>query len=114
MSGQFSDLSVYGFDGVFETQGVWDGSCNVLTWFCQAFLKYGGRFTLSDDSHGVEHVGSNYEKMLEFIEKTGIEEIHFLERGGAGFDHRFPNVSMSSVSLADLKRHAFWRAKGSK
>lgn len=76
-------------------------------------MKHGGRFTLSDDSHGVDQVGLNYEKVLDFVEKTGIKEIHFLGRGSAGFDHRFPNVSMSSASLAALKGHAFWRVERS-
>lgn len=76
---------------------------------CEAFLRRGGRFTLSDDCHGVEQVGTNYEGVLEFVEKAGIREVYFLERGGPAFDHRFPDVSLSSVGLADLKRHAFWR-----
>lgn len=71
-------------------------------------MKLGGRFTLSDDSHGVEQVGLNYEKVLEFVESCGIKELHFLERGGVAFDDRFPGVSVSSASLADLKGHAFW------
>lgn len=87
--------------------GVVDGS--VLTFSWQAFLEMGGRFTLSDDSHGVEQVGTNYERVLQFVEETGIKEVHFFGRGGVAFDHRFPNVSMSLVSLAELKRHAFWR-----
>lgn len=74
---------------------------------CEAFLKGGGRFTLSDDSHGVEQVGTKYGEVLEFVEKAGIQEIYFLERGRPAFDHRFPDVSLSSVGLADLKRHAF-------
>lgn len=76
-------------------------------------MKHGGRFTLSDDSHGVEQVGLNYGKVLEFVEKAGINEIYFLDRGRPGFDQRFLDVSMSSASLADLKRHAFWRVEES-
>lgn len=95
--------------GVGELRGVGCGlqCADVSSW--QAFLEMGGRFTLSDDSHGVEQVGTNYERVLQFVEETGIKEVHFLERGGVAFDQRFPNVSMSSVSLAELKRHAFWR-----
>lgn len=94
---------------VLRSRGAWSVDWRVLTFSWQAFLAMGGRFTLSDDSHGVEQVGTNYERVLQFVEETGIKEVHFLERGGVAFDHRFPNVSVSSASLAELKRHAFWR-----
>ncbi|KAK5000369.1 hypothetical protein LTR60_007506, partial [Cryomyces antarcticus] len=45
---------------------------------CEAFLAMGGRFTLSDDSHGCDQVGLNYHKVLDAIRSAGIQEIHFL------------------------------------
>ncbi|TKA81643.1 hypothetical protein B0A49_00529 [Cryomyces minteri] len=45
---------------------------------CEAFVGMGGRFTLSDDSHGCDQVGLNYGKVLDAIRSAGIQEIHFL------------------------------------
>lgn len=63
---------------------------------------------MSDDSHGTDQVGLNYERVLEFVEKIGIQDLHFLERGNAASDPRFPNVCNSSARVVDLKHHAFW------
>ncbi|THZ16613.1 histidinol phosphatase [Aureobasidium pullulans] len=44
---------------------------------CKEFVKKGGRFALSDDSHATSQVGLNFSKVLSFVENTGIEEIHY-------------------------------------
>ncbi|KAA6414634.1 MAG: histidinol-phosphatase [Lasallia pustulata] len=80
---------------------------------CEAFLAMGGRFTLSDDSHGVEQVGANYGRVLDFVEAVGIREISYLERGEKitgekTADERFRGVSTSAISLSELRKHAFW------
>ena len=36
---------------------------------------------MSDDSHGTDQVGTNYARMLAFIQRAGIEKIHFADRG---------------------------------
>ena len=74
----------------------------------QAFLGMGGRFTLSDDSHGVDQVGLDYQQVLRFISKVGITTLHFLQRKGDTVDERFPKVSVQSASLSDLKTHPAW------
>ena len=71
----------------------------------------GGRFTLSDDSHGVEQVGLNYAIVLKCVEKAGITEVWHLAPASDStppFDDRFPNVRWTSVSVDKLKSHAFW------
>jgi histidinol-phosphatase (PHP family) len=31
---------------------------------------------MSDDSHGIEHVGANLEKGIEYLESLGVEELY--------------------------------------
>lgn len=68
----------------------------------QAFLGLGGRFTLSDDSHQVEHVGTNYARLAGFLERVGIREVFFLQAGEAGPDARFPGIALARVETAEL------------
>ncbi len=79
--------------------------------FSQAFRELGGRFTLSDDSHGVEHVGLNFDKMLQCIRDAGITELFHLAPAESlnSLDSRFTDVRWASVSLTDLESHKFWR-----
>ncbi|KAF6234561.1 hypothetical protein HO173_007186 [Letharia columbiana] len=72
---------------------------------CKKFFARGGAFTLSDDSHGIKQVGTNYGRCLSFAEKTGITSVHFLEKGAATKDSRFPGISTNAVSLIELKKH---------
>ncbi|KAH7053071.1 histidinol-phosphatase [Macrophomina phaseolina] len=69
---------------------------------CEAFLRLGGRFTLSDDSHQVEHVATNYARLPEFLERVGIREVFFLQAGADGPDARFPGISLARVDAAEL------------
>ncbi|KAF2264014.1 histidinol-phosphatase [Lojkania enalia] len=75
---------------------------------CQLFLKRGGRFTISDDSHGVEQVGTNYSRLLEFIRNAGIQRIHYADGSALRSNSRFPNASFSSIAVCDLAQHPFW------
>ena len=78
----------------------------------QAFLKMGGRFVLSDDSHGVGHIGTNYSKAFEFIKKTGIQEVYVFGRGEDKDQDqgRLNKTVLHRVSLADLESHGFWQS----
>ncbi|KAK0638059.1 putative histidinol-phosphatase [Lasiodiplodia hormozganensis] len=69
---------------------------------CEVFLGLGGRFTLSDDSHQVEHVATNYARLPEFLERTGIRELFFLQAGREGGDARFPGIALARVSAAEV------------
>lgn len=40
----------------------------------------GGKFTMSDDSHGIEQVSTNYARALAFLESLGITEVWTLRR----------------------------------
>lgn len=77
----------------------------------QQFLKLGGRFTLSDDSHGTEQVGLNYNRVFQCIELAGIKELHHfgpIDAASKPPDERFPAVQWEAVPVSDLKGHAFW------
>lgn len=71
----------------------------------------GGRFTLSDDSHGIEQVGLNYVKTLACVQEAGITELCYLAptaESESPIEVRFPSVQWSRVSVSELKSHAFW------
>lgn len=73
------------------------------------FLSMGGGFVLSDDSHGIEQIGTNYPRLLEYIKKTEVEKIHFAARGcGDRIDDRFPSSGYSTIDVVDLARLPFW------
>ena len=72
----------------------------------------GGRFCMSDDSHGIEQVGFGYRQVLNFVIQTGITVLHYLylSEEGATFDTRFPSTRIRSVSVEELEQKAFYQA----
>lgn len=72
------------------------------------FLRMGGGFVMSDDSHGIDQIGTNYRRLLAFIQKVGIEEMHYVDHAGLRKDNRFPNAGFSSIAVADLAQLPFW------
>lgn len=77
----------------------------------QEFKALGGRFTLSDDSHGIAHVGLNYSRVLDCIKRAGITEIHYLTPLSSFVrrqDDRLSNVGWKVVSVGNMERHAFF------
>ena len=40
----------------------------------------GGKFTFSDDSHGIAQVATNYGRGLDYLESLGVKELWTLER----------------------------------
>ncbi|KAK4159800.1 Polymerase/histidinol phosphatase-like protein [Cladorrhinum sp. PSN259] len=46
----------------------------------EEWIAMGGRFTFSDDSHGVAQISTNYLKGLEYLEGVGVGEVWTLER----------------------------------
>lgn len=45
----------------------------------QMIIEKGGKFVLSDDSHGVGQVGLNYHRMFQYIADLGLSRLHHLE-----------------------------------
>lgn len=46
----------------------------------EEWLKLGGKFTMSDDSHGIGQVATNYARGLAYLESLGVNELWTLER----------------------------------
>lgn len=64
---------------------------------------------MSDDSHGIEQIGTNYTRLLAFIQKTGISSIHYIDpRAGARKNSRFPSIGFTSIAVTDLAQLPFW------
>ncbi|KAF5845478.1 hypothetical protein GGP41_003086 [Bipolaris sorokiniana] len=70
---------------------------------CQMFLRMRGGFVMSDDSHGIDHIGTNYARLLAFIQTVGTDRIHYVERAEQGKGTRF-----ASIALTDLVQLPFW------
>lgn len=46
----------------------------------QKYISLGGKFTLSDDSHGIDQVGTNYPRALTYLESLGVTHLWTFER----------------------------------
>ncbi|KAJ9132536.1 Histidinol-phosphatase [Pleurostoma richardsiae] len=46
----------------------------------EEWLRLGGKFTFSDDSHGIAQVATNYLRNLDYLESLGVTEVWTLER----------------------------------
>ncbi|KAF8463994.1 Polymerase/histidinol phosphatase-like protein [Kalaharituber pfeilii] len=78
---------------------------------CELILSKGGRFTFSDDSHGMAQVGLNYHELLQFAESLGVAKIHYLQRlptGRVAIDCLGP-CQVHSITLAELRQDDFFK-----
>ncbi|KAH9840211.1 polymerase/histidinol phosphatase-like protein [Rhodofomes roseus] len=76
----------------------------------QLILKHGGRFALSDDSHGPHAVGLNYDRMARYVQRLGLDELWVLERSeSANVGGRF--VQPRKVD-GKWWEHPFWKTRG--
>ena len=66
----------------------------------------GGRFTLSDDAHRVEHVGQNYYHLGKAIQSARIKDIYSLRLapGTAG------SVEIVRHPWVQLAENLFWKS----
>lgn len=46
----------------------------------EEWLKMGGKFTFSDDSHGIAQVATNYARTVTYLESLGIQEVWTYQR----------------------------------
>ncbi|SMQ52565.1 unnamed protein product [Zymoseptoria tritici ST99CH_3D7] len=108
---------IAGYGGVLElnTSSLRKGMSEAYpqSEICKEFRKMGGRFTLSDDSHGVEQVALNYNRAWSNnVLRAGITELYHLEPTtdeSKLHDKRFPNVYWKSTPVAELEAHAFFK-----
>ncbi|KAH7412570.1 Polymerase/histidinol phosphatase-like protein [Cadophora sp. MPI-SDFR-AT-0126] len=69
---------------------------------CEEFLSLGGRLTMSDDSHGIVQVGTNFERAIGYLESLRVQEVFTLE--GKGLDEKSEiRVKAKSVALKSVK-----------
>ena len=66
-------------------------------------MEMGGKLTLSDDSHGIDQVGTNYGRTVEYLESLGVEEVWGLEVQEVERSGKM-KVSVRSVGVEDIKR----------
>ena len=69
----------------------------------EAWLRLGGRFTMSDDSHGTAHVATNYRRGLAFLRGLGVKEVWTLERKYSGAQRIRGALVDKAVSLDDFE-----------
>jgi len=62
-------------------------------------MRLDGKFTLSDDSHCIAHVGTNYKLAMEFLETLGLKEVYVLDRQDEG------SVSTPGSKLVPIPVH---------
>ena len=67
---------------------------------CEEFLSMGGMLTLSDDSHGIAHVGANYDKGIAYLESLGVKDLYTLDGKGLKGNSQ---VRVRCVPLAHVK-----------
>lgn len=66
---------------------------------CEEYLKLGGKLTLSDDSHGVAQVATNFGRAVAYLEKLGVKELWLLEGKNSGEGE----LGLRSVSVESVK-----------
>ncbi|KAK9478148.1 polymerase/histidinol phosphatase-like protein [Lipomyces japonicus] len=68
---------------------------------CKIIIEKGGRFALSDDSHGLAQIGLNFHKVLDQVIKLGINKLYYLDLDDGKTVVREENV-------ADIILAPFW------
>jgi histidinol-phosphatase (PHP family) len=63
----------------------------------------GGKFTLSDDSHGIAQVGTNFGRAIEYLESLGVKEVYTFERNVSTESSGEKSLSLNGVPLASVK-----------
>ena len=69
---------------------------------CEEYLKMGGKLTLSDDSHGIAQVGTNFERAFAYLEGLGVKELFLLESNGLLAQEK-KTLKIRSIALAEAK-----------
>lgn len=65
-------------------------------------MSLGGKFTLSDDSHGVSQVGLNFERVKSYLEDVGVETLWYLERDANEPWNTSGTLHLTGVALKEL------------
>ncbi|XBW37785.1 hypothetical protein QEN19_003365 [Hanseniaspora menglaensis] len=76
------------------------------------FKKLGGKFVLSDDSHGLSHLGTNYVKCKEkyINSELQLEKIYYLQEKST-YDPNsdtLPDVELVSMDIEKFNNLSYW------
>ncbi|KAM0253364.1 hypothetical protein ACHAQJ_007315 [Trichoderma viride] len=73
----------------------------------EQWLQLGGKFTMSDDSHGIAQVATNYGRALTFLESLGVEQVWTFQRQDHPEAGEVTKATLNdvSVSLKDFRQH---------
>ncbi len=63
----------------------------------------GGKFTFSDDSHGIAQVATNYLRGLDYLESLGVQEVWTFEREPASDAGEKARLKEKSVTLSGFR-----------
>lgn len=65
----------------------------------------GGKFTMSDDSHGIAQVATNYAGGLSYLKSLGVKEVWTFGRKPTGETEGFAKAVLEDVkvTLEDFK-----------
>lgn len=69
----------------------------------EEWLKMGGKFTMSDDSHGIAQVATNYSRALDYLEGLGVTEVWTFQREGSQ-DQKKSELKEVSVTLEQFRK----------
>ncbi|KAK0386135.1 hypothetical protein NLU13_5972 [Sarocladium strictum] len=61
----------------------------------QEWLKMGGKFTMSDDSHGIAQVATNYGRAAAYLSSLGVEDVWTFKRA--------PHPGLEAQARAELE-----------
>ncbi|ODQ63798.1 histidinol phosphate phosphatase H [Nadsonia fulvescens var. elongata DSM 6958] len=69
----------------------------------RAIISSGGKFCLSDDSHGVDQVGLNYQVSLKYLQQLKVNELWALHK-----DPQSGKVDPVAIPLDEVAKDPFW------
>ncbi|CAI8496088.1 unnamed protein product [Hanseniaspora opuntiae] len=75
------------------------------------FKQLGGKFVLSDDSHGLNQLATNYKRCKdEYINgELGLDTIYYLaEKENSGSADSLPEVEFKSMPIEEFNSQEFW------
>lgn len=78
------------------------------TVICRQWSERGGAFCLSDDSHGIDQVATNYDRLLQFLDDAGITTLRYLEHDPTkvgAYDRRFPTLAFRDIAVNEIRNH---------
>ncbi|KLU81960.1 histidinol-phosphatase [Magnaporthiopsis poae ATCC 64411] len=68
----------------------------------EEWLRLGGKFTFSDDSHGIAQLATNYTRGLDYLESLGVTELWTFERR-VGEDASKAEIVDKCVRISDFR-----------